>query len=85
MDERKCNFCQAYKNAIALNREANNLATARGEKPYHLKTTATAHVHGLRTDCLGNHDEYRHTFGEDFKLNYCPECGRSLKKLRRNT
>mgnify|MGYP007022357740 CR=1 FL=1 len=78
MDERKCAFCEAYKYRLELNNSTAGLIH---------KLTVALVSRAKRPDekiFRGRIIDYN-ARGAGFKLNYCPECGRSLKKLRRNT
>lgn len=78
MDERKRAFCEAYKYRIELNSSEAGLIH---------KLTVALISRAKRPDekaFRGRITDYN-ARGAGFKLNYCPECGRSLKKLRRNT
>ncbi len=78
MDERKCAFCEAYKYRIELNSSTAGLI--------HKLTVALVSIvkRPGEKSFRGRITDYNAS-GAGYKLNYCPECGRSLKKLRRNT
>ena len=78
MDERKCTFCEAYKYRLELDSSTAGLIH---------KLTVALVSSAKRPDekiFRGRITDYN-AAGAGFKLNYCPECGRSLKKLRRKT
>lgn len=78
MDERKCTFCEAYKYRLELDSlEAGLIRKHTVALISRTKLPDEKNFRGRITDYNAR--------GAGFKLNYCPECGRSLKKLRRNT
>ena len=79
MDERKCTFCEAYKYRLELDNSTAGLI-----HKYTVALVSRAKRPGEKTFFRGRTTDYN-AAGAGFKLNYCPECGRSLKKLRRNT
>lgn len=78
MDERKCTFCEAYKFRLELDGLAAGLI--------HKYTVAiVSHTKYPDGKAIWGRTTDYNAAGAGYKLNYCPECGRSLKKLRRNT
>ena len=78
MDERKCTFCEAYKFRLELDGSTAGLIH---------KYTVALVGRAKRPDekaFRGRITDYNDS-GAGYRLNYCPECGRSLKKLRRKT
>lgn len=74
-----CRTCEALQSLKQIHREINQERRDRGQKPARTKLTAAVVD---RTYRLGRTTYYTTGHGRRIPLNYCPECGRSLKKHR---
>lgn len=79
----ECEFCDALWLYKFSDRELNKLHVADGEpRMFHEYTVAIVRrswtkARGKRH--AGRSTDYRH-LGLGFKLNYCPECGKALRR-----
>jgi len=71
-----CRTCEALQSLKQIHREINQERRDRGQKPARTKLTAAVvdrSYHGRATYYTTGH-------GRRIPLNYCPECGRYLKR-----
>lgn len=73
-----CRTCEALQSLKQIHREINRERKGRGQKPLRTKLTAAVVDRSWR----GRSTYYSTGRGRRIPLNYCPECGRSLKKHR---
>ena len=73
-----CRTCEALQSLKQSHREINRERRDRGQKPLRTKLTAAVVDRSYR----GRLTYYSTGRGRRIPLNYCPECGRSLKKHR---
>lgn len=73
-----CRTCEALQSLKQCHREINRDRKARGVKPIKNKFTAAVVDRSYR----GRATYYTTGHGRRIPLNYCPECGRQLKKPR---
>ena len=73
-----CRTCEALQSLKQIHREINRERKGRGQQPLRTKLTAAVVDRSYR----GRATYYSTGNGRRIPLNYCPECGRSLKKHR---
>ena len=73
-----CRTCEALQDLKQIHREINRERRDRGQKPARSKLTAAVVDRTYR----GRSTYYTNGHGRRIPLNYCPECGRLLKKSR---
>ena len=73
-----CRTCEALQNLKQIHRQLNRERRDRGQKPARTKLTAAVVDRSFR----GRTTYYTTGRGRRIPLNYCPECGRLLKKSR---
>lgn len=73
-----CRTCEALQSLKQFRREFNQERKAKGLKPLRTKLTAALVDRSSR----GRMTYYTTDRGRRIPLNYCPECGRQLKKPR---
>lgn len=73
-----CRTCEALQSLKQFHREINKERRDRGQKPARTKLTAAVVDRSYR----GRMTYYTTDHGRRIPLNYCPECGRQLKKPR---
>ncbi len=73
-----CRTCEALQSLKQIHREINRERKDHGQKPLRTKLTAAVVDRSWR----GRSTYYSTGRGRRIPLNYCPECGRSLKKHR---
>lgn len=71
-----CRTCEALQSLKQCHREINRERRARGQKPAKSKLTAAVVDRTYR----GRSTYYSTGNGRRIPLNYCPECGRYLKR-----
>lgn len=74
-----CRTCEALQSLKQIHREINQERRGRGQKPARSKLTAAVVDRSYR---CGRTTYYTTGHGRRIPLNYCPECGRRLKKPR---
>lgn len=71
-----CRTCEALQSLKQIRREINQERRDRGQKPVRTKLTAAVVDRSFR----GRTTYYTTGRGRRIPLNYCPECGRYLKR-----
>lgn len=72
----ECRTCESIQSLKACHREINSDRRAKGLKPRRTKLTAAV----VDRTGRGRTTFYSYGRGRQIPLNFCPECGRSLKK-----
>ena len=76
-----CRTCEALQDLKQIHREINRERRDRGQKPARSKLTAAVVDRTYR----GRSTYYTTGHGRRIPLNYCPECGRYLKRTTKGT
>ena len=80
-----CGFCEHYEHDKQIDKIADNLEKGHGRTLHHEYTVAIVNRVWFETKKLSAKSiEYRHK-GFGFKLNYCPECGKPLRRTTKRT